>query len=106
MRILKGVPQGSVLGPVLFNNFINDLAYFINEDSLLNYADDDTIIAHSKNTELEYFLSCESNKIMDWFEVNHMKAHPSKFQNISIGTNKYYECKVKVKGTEINDCNS
>ena len=43
---------------------------------------------------------------MDWFAVNHMKANPSKFQTISIGTNKNYECKVKVKGTEINECNS
>ena len=43
---------------------------------------------------------------MDWFEVNHMKANASKFQSISIGTNKNYECKVKVKGTEINECNS
>ena len=35
-----------------------------------------------------------------------MKANPSKFQSISIGTNKNYGCKVTVKGTEINECNS
>ena len=43
VTITKGVPQGSVLGPNLFNVFLNDIYGFITEGQLYNYADDNTI---------------------------------------------------------------
>ena len=49
--ILTGVPQGSIIGPVLFNLFINDLFYSIKEADLYNFADDNTLYNCGKSAE-------------------------------------------------------
>ena len=84
--IQKGVPQGSILGPLLFNVFINDIFYFIAKSTLYNYADDNTLSFASPNFEqLINVLETESNILIDWFTFNCMKANPEKFQAIAIG---------------------
>ena len=85
--LTKGIPQGSILGPVVFNLFVNDLYGSIKAASLHNYADDNTIsaIASNKN-ELIKTLTDESLAAMNWFEANMMEANASKFQAIVLNT--------------------
>ena len=87
VTLKKGVPQGSILGPLLFNIFINDLFLFIEKCNLYNYADDDTLSKSSK--ELHDVLSClrhDCDIALDWFAANGMQANPGKFQFMVVST--------------------
>ena len=50
-ELMYGVPQGSILGPLLFNIFINDMFYFITDTKIANYADDNTLYSVKENID-------------------------------------------------------
>ena len=90
--ILKGVPQGSILGPVLFNIFINDIFHFIKNYKLYNYADDNTV-SHT-DTDLKRLIDElveDSTRLIQWFADNQIKANPGKFQAIAVGKHTHSE---------------
>ena len=81
MTILKGVPQGSILGPCIFNLFLNDFMYILKKSSPVNYADDNTLCASGKTlaSAIEN-VKQDTESAIDWFDENQMQANPVKFQ--------------------------
>ena len=70
MCISSGVPQGSILGPLPFVTFINDLPSIISP-SIELYDDDTTITAQGKSlNEAEFKLQKRVNKVSRWCKEN------------------------------------
>ena len=79
-KIRRGIPQGSILGPILFNIFINDIFMIIEQSDICNFADDNTL--HSCGewlTEIKENLIFDTKCILNWVRLNSLKTNPGKY---------------------------
>ena len=83
------MPEGSTLGPLLFNIFINDFFFSIQKSEVCNSADDNTLFCGDKNLDLVFFnLKSDISNLMDWFKINSLRDNLGKFQFMVLGANK------------------
>ena len=93
-EILFGVPQGSILGPILFNIFLSDLFLVVQNVDFASYADDNTIYDAGDNIdEVIFSLQESSKKLFKWFANNQMKANEGKCHLI-VSTNELTEIQI------------
>ena len=104
-ELLQGVPQGSVLGHILFNIYLNDLFYLTEMTQVCNFADDTTFYVCDKDLNtLINRIEHDTALAVEWFENNFMKLNQDKC-HLLVSGHKHETVWTKIGETKIWESN-
>ena len=83
--VISGVPQGTVLGPLLFIVFINDIFGTVNHSVIRSFADDTRLTKQIHSVEDQIELQNDLNAVIKWAAQNNMELHEDKFELLHHG---------------------
>ena len=84
LQVKSGVPQGSILGPLLFIIYVNDLSSVINNSHILGYADDTKCYKHTVTQFDQQLLQDDLNSLPHWSKLVDHSFNPNKCIHICI----------------------
>ena len=108
--LVCGVPQGSVIGPILFLCYVNDIVNVSSDDSvkITLYADDTVLYCCSDNIDdLEYKMQQTLNNVSIWCMTNRINLNVSKTKPCCYGTRHYlnnHQMKLHLNNTLLHPC--
>ena len=101
--LLLGVPQVLILGPLLFNIYICNLFFFV-EEIVTSYADDTTPYSNGKNVVTVLGnIETKGKQVFNWFSMSYLKSNPGKSQLLLTSRD---EASIKIDDTDINSSSS
>lgn len=99
-KVVSGVPQGTILGPVLFLIYIADIGDQVTKSTLSSYADDSKAHKTIRNKQDGKDLQIDINKLYEWTNTNLMEFNSAKFEVLRIGKNELLKQEIQYKTPE------
>jgi len=91
-EVVSGVPQGTVLGPLLFLIFIDDMSDVVLHSKVKLFADDSKLCKKVSSPRDQELLQEDLNAVLEWADYNNMELNEDKFQLIQHGSLAQFKC--------------
>ena len=105
-KFLRGIPQGSILGPLLFNIFINGIFFFIEKSEICNFADDNSLYSCDRNLlRIKENHTFDMKNILLWFRTNSLKANVGKFQFVILKRKNHRRQQIVINSITVKESN-